>query len=76
METRNLLYSLFLTLTILTLNTTNGWAKTWTKGNVTITSSGSTLIVSPVAETDGIMGDFDNFDGSGYKVFPHSMQRK
>ena len=74
METKNLLYSLFLTLTILILNTTNGWAAT-RHGNITYSTSGSTLTISPVDGTDGVMGDFDNFDGSGYKVFPHSRRR-
>ena len=42
----------------------NAWGTTWPKGNVTITSSGSTLTVSPIAETDGVMADYEDFDGS------------
>lgn len=46
------------------------WGKSWTCGNVTITSSGSTLTVSPIAETDGVMGDYDDWDGSGSNKRP------
>ena len=46
------------------------WGKSWTCGNVTITSSGSTLTVSPIADTDGVMGDYDDWDGSGSNKRP------
>lgn len=41
----------------LTLMSLSAWAGTWTAGNVTVTLEGTTLTLSPIPGTDGVMED-------------------
>ena len=63
MKVKSLLFSFFLTAMLCIVGINNAWGAT-RKGNITYSTSGSTLTISPVAETDGVMGDYEDFDGS------------
>ena len=69
MKIKSLLYSFFIAVMLCIVGSNNAWGAT-RHGNITYSTSGSTLTISPVAETDGVMGDFDDFDGSGSNKRP------
>ena len=54
MKNLKILFCLFF---LLSIGSTNVWGEEWTCGNTTISISGSSYVVSPIADTNGAMGD-------------------
>jgi len=60
---KSLLYSFFITAMLCIVGINNVWGAI-RHGNITYSTSGSTLTISPVDGTDGVMGDYKDFDDS------------